>query len=257
MINSPKGESGNFNRSSIYPWIATFLDLIFPINCRTCYKKLSSESVKAGYICEDCWKSVDYIRLPYCLRCGHPAGDGFSEKCEECKSIRPIYFSKSRGIAQYSGVIRKTIHFWKYEYKQDLTNPLQYLMAKYIQITNDIPEADLIIPVPLHPVRLREREFNQAELLGEPIANLLKVPMMPDILKRTRYTRPQMELSAEERWKNVEGLFTSSNMNFLKGKKILLVDDVMTTGATVNECSRVLMEAGAKEVQVLVLARGK
>ena len=80
---------------------------------------------------------------------------------------------------------------------------------------------------------------------------------MPDILKRTRYTRPQMELSAEERWKNVEGLFTSSNMNFLKGKKILLVDDVMTTGATVNECSRVLMEAGAKEVQVLVLARGK
>ncbi len=243
--------------SSLYSLWIPILDVIFPVNCRICFKKLDYRSIESGYICKDCWEKTEYIRRPFCLQCGHPAGDGFSEKCNECKILTPLYFSKSRGVTTYSGVIRKAIHLWKYNFKEDLQLPLTKMFEKFILTNHDFDSTEVIIPVPLHPIKLREREFNQAECLALPISNLLMRPVVTDVLYRTRYTRPQMELSAEERFKNVEGLFAIRNSQSVKNKNVLLVDDVMTTGATINACSKVLKESGCSEVNVLVLARGR
>jgi len=257
MSNSLSGESKNNFISLFCSWWYPILDFVYPINCRICFCKLDYKSLDSGTICPDCWKKVEYLHLPYCLRCGHPAGDGFSEKCEECKKFRPVYFIKARGIAKYSGVLRKAIHFWKYGFKEEMKKPLVQIIEKYIQTNTELDSFDIIIPVPLHPIKFREREFNQAEILAEPFSDYFGIPVISDILYRTRYTRPQMELSADERFKNVEGLFALRNPAIVNGKKILLIDDVMTTGATVNACSKVLKEAGCLDIYIVVLARGQ
>lgn len=243
--------------SSLRSLCNPILDVLFPIQCRICFKKLDYKSINTGYICMDCWDAKESIHLPYCLRCGHPAGDGFSENCSECKKLKQFYFSKARGVTKYSGVIRQAIHFWKYSFKEDLKFPLTRMMEQFILTGHDFDSVDMVIPVPLHPIKLREREFNQAEYLAEPVSALLKIPLITEVLYRTRYTRPQMELSAEQRLENVKGLFAVRNSQTVQNKKILLVDDVMTTGATVNACSKVLREAGCADVNVLVLARGQ
>lgn len=195
---------------------------------------------------------------PYCLRCGHPSGDGFSAACEHCK-IMNISFSFARGFGKYDGTLRDAIHFLKFQFKEDLVNPLANLYIHYISKTRDFADYktyDYLVPVPLHKRKLREREFNQVELLAERISVQLNIVLSADNLYRKRYTTPQMRKPKEERLTNVQDAFALRNPILFKGKKVLLLDDIMTTGATVNECSRVLVEAGGDSVAVLVLARG-
>jgi ComF family protein len=171
------------------------------------------------------------------------------------------YFTRARAWGCYPGdeiaehPLRQLVQKFKYGRKVSLGKPLGRLMAQGCEEFLKGCHVDLIVPVPLHPKRLRWRGFNQSLLLARQVSRLYEVPIDPFVLCRDRETAPQTQLTEDERRRNVRGAFAIRPVKSLKGKSLLLVDDVYTSGATVNECSRVLVRGGAKEVYVLTLAR--
>ena len=175
--------------------------------------------------------------------------------------MHPPFFQKARAWACYPSEeseghpLREVVQRFKYGRKVSLGKPLGRLLARGCSEYLAAHPCDIIVPVPLHPKRLRWRGFNQAVLLGREVGRLRRVSMDPFILLRSRETPPQTQLTEEERKKNIRGAFSVDPKKAIEGKRLLLVDDVYTSGATVNECSRTLIRAGAKEVYVLTLAR--
>jgi ComF family protein len=165
------------------------------------------------------------------------------------------HFRKARAFGVYNGSLMAAIHRLKYGGKTSLSKPLGALAKETFYQFWEAGSIDLLLPVPLHIKRLRERGFNQAHLVNKKWAGPEGVPFDGLTLSRNRWTEPQTSLTRAERRKNVKGAFSVRHPNKAKGRRILLVDDVFTTGATVNECSRVLMKAGAESVDVLTLAR--
>jgi ComF family protein len=161
----------------------------------------------------------------------------------------------ARALGSYDGSLQEAIHKWKYEGRTSLTSFFGKWMTEGLFRYWNPNLFDLLIPVPLHLHRLRERGFNQAFLLVREINRRTGIPYRKKILQKRKPTLPQVSLSGAERERGVRGSFHAVDREALEGKSILLVDDVYTTGATVNECSKVLMAAGAKEVNVLTLAR--
>jgi ComF family protein len=166
--------------------------------------------------------------------------------------LAPPVFDQALSIGYFEGALREAIHQFKYRPCRSLGSPLGDWMSGNIQLPQGI---DVIIPIPLHGSRLYERGFNQALLLADRIGNRFSIPVCYDNLVRTRPTRPQVELSGLDRVKNVAGAFSLVNPDTIKNTSIMLVDDVFTTGATVNECARILKAAGASHVAALTLAR--
>jgi ComF family protein len=191
-----------------------------------------------------------------CSRCGLPfiSGAGEDHTCSECITERK-YFRKARAFGIYQGTLMEAIHRLKYGRKTSLSKPLSALAKDTFYQFWDDSSIDLLLPVPLHIKRLRERGFNQAHLVNKKWARLEGIPFDGLTLSRSRWTEPQTSLTRAERRKNVKGAFSLRHPDKVKGLRILLVDDVFTTGATVNECARVLMKAGAEYVDVLTLAR--
>ncbi len=227
------------------------MTFIFPSRCSFCKVLLRWEE---HYICQECWQKLDPIIPPYCPRCGSPHWqDG--RVCFKCQS-RDFYFDSLRSVGWYEGVLKTAINLYKYGNKRRLAEPLGQLLISYWEINGRNYPVDLIIPVPLHRRKRREREFNQSELLAKRLGNYFKIPISSYNLVRVRYRPPQVGLSYHQRLKNVEGIFRAKNPRELRGKKILLIDDVYTTGATSNECSRILRDAGVEKIWVLTLARG-
>lgn len=237
-------------------YLHSLVDIFYPVKCRFCSQKLNSSYIHDGFVCEQCWRKMVILRPPYCRICGHPFGDGEGIDCFACKALQNIHFDLARGIALYDKRMRKVIHSLKYEYHTEYISPLSRMVLDYFDTSNDYPALDAIVPVPLHPRRLRDREFNQSEVLFQPLSVRLNVPLINNVLYRTRYNIPQVGLNSEERMKNVEGLFAAQNKTLIAGKTILIVDDVMTTGATINACSKVLKDAGATAVYALCMTRG-
>lgn len=175
--------------------------------------------------------------------------------------MRAPYFHKAQAWACYPSEdneghpLREVVQRFKYGRKVSLGKPLGRLMARGCSEFLLANSFDIIIPVPLHPRRLRWRGFNQAVILAGEVSRALKPPVDPFLLLRSRETPPQTQLSEEERKKNMRGAFFLNPAKSVRGKTLLLVDDVYTSGATVNECSRTLVRAGAKEVYVLTLSR--
>lgn len=160
----------------------------------------------------------------------------------------------ARALGVYEGSLREAIHRWKYEGKTALTSFFASRMVEGLSRYWDPESFDLLIPVPLHPQRLRERGFNQALLLAKEMSHRTGIPFRKRLLRKSRPTPPQVNLSGGEREKAVRGSFYTTRSEDVKGRSILLVDDVYTTGATVNECARALLKAGAERVDVLTLA---
>jgi len=235
------------------------INFIFSANCRTCAEPFSS--LKERYICQKCFSRIEFITPPYCDKCGKVLVESFSEiekpLCKECQTVKR-YFYKARGVGVYEDILRESIHIFKFEKKKGIHKPLGELLVNYLkeQHPDLISQIDYIIPVPLHRKRLKLRGFNQAQLLSIYISKYFNLPLNFD-LKRIRYTIPQMSLSREERLENIKGAFEVKNYKAIVGKTLLLVDDIFTTGATVNECSQVLIKRGVKQVFVLTLARGR
>lgn len=238
---------------TVKPFIKAALDFIFPPLCHICRSFIPD----AGqiHICTDCRENLPRVVSPLCLLCGIPfVASGDDHTCGRCLT-EPPYFESARAQLLYEGPARDLIHHFKYNHKTHLRRPLALLAleGQGDYISGKAPE--ILIPVPLHSSRLRSRGFNQAVLLGELFSSGMALPMLVDGLSRTRPTRPQIDLSAEERRNNVKGAFAVNRPAAVTGKRILLLDDVVTTGSTVNECARVLKKAGAAAITVITIAR--
>ena len=235
------------------------LDLIYPRWCKICDIRLSQGSIVC--FCKSCWDEIKFINPPYCKKCGIPyplAQNSDSFVCGNCINNKS-YISKIRAIGIYDGVLRKAIHEFKYKGKSKLGFHLANLMIKKIKENQEIIEflkdVSFIIPVPLHRSKLKEREYNQSEILANLISKEIDIPVENNIIKRIKVTRPQSELKEEERQKNVKGVFEVKRNEKIEGKILLLIDDIVTTGATVEECAKVLIKSGANEIRVLSLSR--
>jgi len=224
--------------------LSSFLDLMLPHRCPFC------DSICREPLCPDCTDAVRFISPPFCIACGVPfKSDSIkNHTCGECMKKKRL-FSWARGVLIYNDASAKAIHRFKYNKDTTFSKALGSIISRY----HDLEGFDVLIPVPLHIDRLRERGFNQSLLLARAVGKRHRIAVDPFALKRTRWTEPQVNLSGKERKINVKGAFEVQGN--VRGRSILLIDDVYTTGATVGECSKVLRKNGAREVCVLTLAR--
>jgi ComF family protein len=237
-----------------------FIDLIYPPRCSICenflWKNRAKRDQQELFFCEPCFYGFSEITSPLCPLCGRPFVSEVDEDhlCEDCLRKRP-YYNAMRAPYLFEGGIMEAIHQFKYARKSHLANSLGLLLTSFARRWFDRTEGALMMPVPLHPRKLRERGFNQSLLLGRYAAPLLGTELDFLALRRIRYTQPQTGLKSDERRKNVRGAFEVVEGRIVKGRSVMLVDDVTTTGSTLNECARTLKRAGAKEVFCLTLAR--
>lgn len=236
----------------MFSFIERLFQFILPPQCHCCEKFL--EEGQQG-ICPECLSKIRWIEPPFCSICGTPfvSREIGSHLCGTCLT-KKRYFIMARALGSYEGALQEAIHRWKYQGKTTLNPIFGDWMAEGLYRYWDPNLIDLLIPVPLHPQRLRERGFNQALLLVKELSRRTGIPYRKRLLQKIRPTLPQVNLSGVEREKGVKGSFTIDGKEETEGKAILLVDDVYTTGATVNECSKVLMAAGAERVDVFTLA---
>jgi ComF family protein len=228
-----------------YALISKILNILYPSECPLC--RGASDVFSHSPICTSCWSKIKRYTGPSCRICAMPFSSEYSNICWQClKKLPPFLMAINYGL--YEGVLAEAINQLKFHGVKRLSKPLGMLMQGL-----DLPVMDGIVPVPLNVKRLRERGFNQSLLIARVISKKIRVPLLMDILLKKKETPPQVGLSAKERLLNLKNAFdVKGDVN---GLRLLLVDDVMTTGATVTECSKTLMKAGAKEVIVLTLAR--
>jgi competence protein ComFC len=224
------------------------LDLFFPKFCFSC-------KGEGSYLCEDCMATIDILQGCFCL-CEKPQRLPEAGKCRNCqrKKLNGLYFAAS----YKNNLVKKLIHRFKYNTcMKELSESLASLIITHFNLIqkNFTREDALIIPIPLSKKKLKRRGFNQSEEIAGWLSKNLVLPLASDVLAKEKETLSQMELSKEERAENIKGAFTVKDKNKLLNKKILLVDDVYTTGATMEEAARVLKESGAKEVWGIAVAR--
>jgi ComF family protein len=228
-------------------------DLVFPPRCMACGVLLDGPG--GELFCSSCFSLIRFVTAPLCPCCGIPlTGAGADHLCGDCILSRPPY-AIARAVARYEAVLLDAIHVFKYKGKITTGEVLGKIMAEYAYPDFSIADYSLIVPVPLHPKRLRERGFNQAVILAREISKRFSIPLDFLTLRRHVFTEPQVSLGKDQRTANVRGAFVVKNEKKVEGQKIILVDDVYTTGSTVKECAGALMAHGAAEVAVLTLAR--
>ena len=198
-------------------------------------------------VCGSCWSGIRRYTGPSCRVCALPFTSEHARVCGQCLK-KPPPFSRVITYGLYEGIIREAINQFKFHGLRRLSDPLGNLLLGF-----DLPAVDGVVPVPLTIRRLRERGFNQSLLIARIIAKKIRVPLLMDVLVKKKETPPQIGLTARERLLNLRNAFAVKGN--VKGLRLLLVDDVMTTGATVTECSEQLMKSDAEEVIVLTLAR--
>lgn len=228
------------------------LTLVYPPTCIGC----GAATGEPHTLCGRCWAGIRWIERPYCERLGTPFAVDLGMPLVSPAAIAdPPVFARARAVARYDGAARTLVHRLKYSDRLDLARALGALMAR--SGAELAAEADVVVPVPLHPLRLWRRRFNQAMALGRVVASAHGRVCDPSLLARVKHTRPQVGLSRNQRGDNLQGAFRvpAQARPRLKGKRVLLVDDVMTTGATANAASRALLRGGAAAVDVLAFAR--
>lgn len=230
------------------------LDLIYPKICFNCGQRISIDY--EGYVCADCLKTIRKIDPPFCVSCGRSVSYGIANsKCAECLG-QSYYFSKGFTVCLYEGLIKECIHSFKYNSCEYLGSTLCSLMADFAVKYIDIKKIDVITAVPLHWLRLRDRGFNQSAVLAKGLSRRTGILFSDKGLLRIKSAQPQVDLPRQKRFNNVKNIFKVKDKNLFNGKTVLIIDDVFTTGATLNECSKIVMESGAKDVWVFSLARG-
>ncbi len=227
--------------------INNLLNLLFPQKCPTCSGP-SKTHIHSPF-CTTCWASIRPYTGAACDCCGLPLSSPLAKTCSECMSVPPAYNSL-RSFGLHKGALRTAIHHLKYKRQRRLANPLGKLL-----LAMDLPKTDLVVPVPLHPERLYRREFNQAALLAGEVAKNKAIDLDLNGLIKTDNTPPQVGLRRRERIRNERNAFGLTEKHGFNNMRILLVDDVCTTGTTIRACSNVLMDAGAKSVHAVTLAR--
>lgn len=238
------------------------LDILFPkfcVNCKT----------EGSYLCPDCFSLIEILDRQYCPFCQIPIVVSDGKTCSRCArthNLNGLYC-----VTSYKNlIIKKLIHSFKYKpFVKDISEILAFLIINHLSLIAQerlAPQLSMrtlfldsiLIPVPLSKKKLKFRGFNPAEEIAKHLSKYLKIPLLNNVLIKTKETLPQMELKKEERMKNIKGAFSCSRFGFeqIKNREILLVDDVFTTGSTMEECAAVLKKAGAKKVWGVVVARG-
>ena len=231
---------------------SALLDLLLPPRCHICRTVI--EQSGALHICHDCYSRLPFIYSPVCSICGVPfSGAGVDHPCGSCLTDPPRY-SAARAALAYEGSCRDLIHAFKYNGRSHLRRPLGLLTAQQLAFYATQCAPDILLPVPLHKKRLRMRGFNQALLLGEILSKVWQIPLLRQGLVRTRWTTPQVELDRYNRLRNLKGAFSVTDSRAIAGKRLLLVDDVVTTGSTLHECAGTLLKAGAGAVFAVSVA---
>ncbi|MCF7849433.1 MAG: ComF family protein [Kiritimatiellales bacterium] len=230
------------------------LDIIYPRQCVGCG---TSSPDTFRYICWDCWSQALPINAPFCSICGDPVAGSIDHgfTCYTCAAERPA-FDRARSTVRYDGAIGEALRMLKYENALWLAYDLAGLLHTCVVAEYSTRVFDLIVPVPLYHVRRRQRGYNQSEQLARALGRRMRCACIPGMLKRTRPTATQTNLTAKARLSNVHDAFHHRREKWLAGRRVLLVDDVMTTGATVNACARALKQGGADSVHVITVARG-
>ena len=227
---------------------SNFFDLIFPKNCLSCNSRLKENE---DIICKNCENSLEFLTKNICEICGKPLENNICGLC----SNTDHFFDKARSVFPFEQTLRNIIHNLKYEEMTKVGKYLGKFASEYLMKYKPFENVDFITPVPLHKVKKRIRGFNQAEYISRKIATEMKWNHIPDLVLRKRFTDSQTRLSAEGRQKNVSNAFLLNKKYDVKNKNILLIDDVFTTGSTVNSISKHLKDNGVNKVFVLTVAR--
>jgi len=226
-------------------------DLILPPICIGCRGPLADH----GVLCPACWRGIEFITPPVCQRLGLPLPYGGDGPSVSALALRhPPAFARARAAARFSGVMRDLIHRFKYSDRHEAAG----FFAQLLRSAGDelLRDADMLMPVPLHPRRLWTRRYNQAAILARRLASATGAPCELTALRRRRRTPSQVGLSREERQKNMSAAFAvaPASLPRIRAKRVLLIDDVITTGSTLGACATALKEAGAADVDCLAVA---
>lgn len=235
---------------SMHSLLEALINLIFPtpLGCKLCGGKSD------GDVCSKCqeWLAA-WAERPKCRICGRTITSERSSKCRECHGHRPS-FSAARAAGPYEEGLREAIHLLKFKGRKSLVPVLAKLMVQVIQQQPSLQNCQAVIPVPLSRGRLRQRGFNQAELLASEVARGINLPMLSNVLVKHKETPPQTGLTKEQRKINLQDAFKVKAPGEIKGKNILLLDDVFTTGSTVSTIAQLLRQEGVQEIFVITLA---
>jgi ComF family protein len=233
----------------LFRWV---LDSVLPPSCLVCDKTVEAQ----GQLCLNCFRTANFVTAPLCACCGVPlpfASGGIQEqRCDACEAAPPA-FTTARAALRYDEVARRMILPLKYSDQSEAAAGLARLMRRPGE--DMLQSSNLLVPVPLHTARLRQRRYNQAAILAIALARLTGRPLGLDVLRRWRATRKLEGLGVEERRTELMGAIVLRRGADVAGKRVLLVDDVMTTGATAHQCALALREGGAARVDVLTVAR--
>ena len=240
---------------SVKGWVNAGLGLVYPEVCQLCGEARATPA--EGYVCAGCRAKARFIQQPFCQRCGRPfEGDITTQfECSNCREME-WHFQSARSAVMARDPVMEVIHRYKYQRALWFEPFLADLLIRAAVPVLDQQKPSMIVPVPLHPTKQREREFNQAERLARHLGAAMQIPVNKRLLRRVVPTRTQTQLSRQERLANVRNAFAMRGGQRLNGERIVLVDDVLTTGATTSACARVLTAAGAGEVCVWTVARG-
>ncbi|HVX38897.1 MAG TPA: double zinc ribbon domain-containing protein [Gemmatimonadaceae bacterium] len=228
------------------------VDLLFPRACAVCERLL--DRAECGVVCGRCWARLPLLPWPQCARCGHPT---YGHACRWCELLPP-YVRAARSVAWASGAIGLgVVHALKYQGWHRVAGEMAARMARLPWPVDVIDERCAVVPVPLSAKRARERGYNQSERLAHALAAQWQIPVWSDVLSRTRHTETQTRLTPGDRLRNVSGAFRarSSARNLLRGAHVILVDDVVTTAATLNACAAALCDGGARIISFVTFGR--
>jgi competence protein ComFC len=242
--------------NSVKRWLDTGLGFVYPEVCQICGDERAT--VNEGFVCVPCRQTVRFIKPPFCERCGLPYEGDISApfQCGNCRDVE-FYFRSARSAVLTSGFMLDVIHRYKYQQALWFEPFLADLLVRQAGPALAREGWDVIVPVPLHAAKLRERGFNQAGRLAARLSCATGIPLKTTLLRRVQPTETQTRLSREQRAGNVRDAFGPRSTRKLEGHpRAVLVDDVLTTGATTSACARVLMDMGAREVCVWTVARG-
>ena len=244
----------DFGTELNYYW-RSFIRILYPANCVLCQIPLMIEEI---HLCISCVKKIEPLKVPICLRCARSLAPYGNHRliCSQCRSERP-YYDRGFALVPYEEPIKNIFHQIKFQKKLWLIKIFSGLLERLP--SSEMINYEMIVPVPLDSRRERERGFNQALIIAQMLSglNLKNTPQIKKVLAKKKRTLPQSQLKREERLNNLENVFSLRQRGAVRGKQVLLVDDIFTTGTTINECARILKEDGAERVDFFTIARSQ